>query len=297
VASVTWTCDKGGSGTAVGGASWSIIGIALTLGANVITVSAHDAAGNIGQDTITVTYAITDTTAPTVVITSPTSDATYTSYNVQISLSGTASDDTAVTSVTWSCSTGGSGTATGTDAWSISGIVLTSGANVITVTGHDAAGNTGTDSITVTYTTSVRVSRYLVGGYGNTYVYNASWGAAGGSQYTSPQHTDDGTAITSYVLTRRAGDPLKSAQKTAQMIFVTVNIVGSGDVEYASFTDNNHTSTPTHTHTIAMASGYTDTIVGEGIKHRKLQHYLEDSIQAPVEYISILENGDVDKVI
>ena len=57
-----------------------------------------------------------------------------------------------MTQVTWVNDRGGSGTATGTTSWSVSGIVLLSGQNVLTVTARDAAGNTSTDTLTVTYT-------------------------------------------------------------------------------------------------------------------------------------------------
>ena len=40
----------------------------------------------------------------------------------------------------------------GTESWTISGIQLTEGQNLITVTATDIAGNTATDTITVTYT-------------------------------------------------------------------------------------------------------------------------------------------------
>jgi hypothetical protein len=56
--------------------------------------------------------------------------------------------------VTWTNSRGGSGTATGTTSWSASGIALQSGSNVITVTARDAAGNSGTDMLAVTYSPS-----------------------------------------------------------------------------------------------------------------------------------------------
>ena len=69
-----------------------------------------------------------------------------------LTLGGTASDNVGVTQVTWANDRGGSGTATGTTSWSVSGIVLASGANVLTVTARDAAGNTSTDTLTVTYT-------------------------------------------------------------------------------------------------------------------------------------------------
>src|SRR4029453_13649937 len=49
-------------------------------------------------------------------------------------------------------SQGGIGTATGTTSWSASGIALQSGTNVLTVSARDAAGNTATATLTVTYT-------------------------------------------------------------------------------------------------------------------------------------------------
>ncbi len=85
-------------------------------------------------------------------ITAPTSAATHTASATPLSLGGTASDNVAVTQVTWINDRGGSGTATGTTSWSVSGIVLQSGQNVLTVTARDAAGNTSTDTLTVTYT-------------------------------------------------------------------------------------------------------------------------------------------------
>src|SRR5204863_523042 len=55
------------------------------------------------------------------------------------------------TEVTWTNSRGGSGTATGSTSWTASGVALQSGSNVLTITARDAAGNTGTASITATY--------------------------------------------------------------------------------------------------------------------------------------------------
>ena len=149
---MSWSNSRGGSGTCSGTSSWSKSGIVLSSGQNVITVTARDAAGNTGTDTLTVTYTPPDTTRPTVTITTPTSDSTYSTSQSQLSIGGTAADNVAVTSVSWSNSRGGSGTCSGTSSWSKSGIALSSGQNVITVTARDAAGNTGTDTLTVTYT-------------------------------------------------------------------------------------------------------------------------------------------------
>ena len=55
--------------------------------------------------------------------------------------------------VSWANNRGGSGTATGTTSWSAVGVVLQSGANVVTVTARDSAGNVSTDALTVTLNT------------------------------------------------------------------------------------------------------------------------------------------------
>src|SRR5206468_9519124 len=98
---------------------------------------------------LTGTGTATDTTAPTVTITSPTSNPTFSTSASLLTLGGTASDNVGVTQVTWANSRGGSGTASGTTSWTASGIVLQMGTNVLTVQARDAVGNTSTDSLTV----------------------------------------------------------------------------------------------------------------------------------------------------
>jgi Bacterial Ig domain/Bacterial Ig-like domain len=147
VTQVRWANSRGGSGTASGTTSWTASGIVLQTGSNVLTVTARDAAGNTATDTLTVTL---DTTAPKVTITSPTSNGTYTTTRTSLTLGGTASDNIGVTQVRWANSRGGSGTASGTTSWTTSGISLQTGTNVLTVTARDAAGNTLTDTVTIT---------------------------------------------------------------------------------------------------------------------------------------------------
>jgi PKD repeat protein len=95
-----------------------------------------------------------DTIGLTININSPTSSATYSTISEMINLAGTASDIIGVERVTWANDEGASGTATGRNAWSVSKIPLVAGANIITVTAHDDAGNTASDTITVTYSIS-----------------------------------------------------------------------------------------------------------------------------------------------
>jgi uncharacterized protein YjdB len=157
VTQVTWTTSTGASGTATGTTSWSVANIGLHSGANIITVTAHDAANNVASKTLTVTYTTagsTDTQSPTIAITAPTSGATFATSTSPMTLSGTSSDNVGVTQVTWTTSTGGSGTATVTTSWSVANIGLHSGANIITVTAHDAANNVASKTLTVTYSAS-----------------------------------------------------------------------------------------------------------------------------------------------
>lgn len=92
-----------------------------------------------------------DTQAPTIAITAPTSNTTHPTSMSTLHLGGTASDNVEVTQVTWVNDRGGSGTASGTTSWS-QAVTLQSGINVVTAMAHDAAGNTSTDSLTVTFT-------------------------------------------------------------------------------------------------------------------------------------------------
>jgi chitodextrinase len=134
----------------------------LVTGTNVLSIEGHNR--GIGSSDFSIIPELviestigggpTDTTLPTVTITSPTTTTTYTASSSNLNIGGTASDDTGVTQVTWSNDRGGSGTAIGTTSWSADGIALKSGDNVITVTARDAAGNTGTDILTVAYNPS-----------------------------------------------------------------------------------------------------------------------------------------------
>jgi hypothetical protein len=160
VAQVQWVNDRGGSGIATGTAqNWSVPSIPLQSGANVITVTVLNRAGNTATDALTVTRATTssspDTTPPTVTIATPTSATTYSTTSSTVTIGGSAWDSVWVAQVQWVNDRGGGGIATGTaQNWSVPSIPLQSGANVITVTVLNRAGNTATDTITVTRSTT-----------------------------------------------------------------------------------------------------------------------------------------------
>ncbi len=88
-----------------------------------------------------------DFTAPTITITNPTGPVTNTTGSINVN--GTASDDDGVSFVSWTTDRGVSGTATGTTTWTITGVPLVSGRNVITVTAQDTTGNISRASVAV----------------------------------------------------------------------------------------------------------------------------------------------------
>lgn len=90
-----------------------------------------------------------DTTPPTLQISSP-ARATLTSSAASIVISGSATDNTAVKSVTWTTSMGASGAAEGLPAFKTQAIPLAKGTNQIVIRAWDASGNSSWRSISVT---------------------------------------------------------------------------------------------------------------------------------------------------
>ena len=164
VSKVMWENDNAQIGLALGTTNWTIPSLPLRSGANTFTLAAYDLAGNIANAFITVTYTPPpDTTAPTVTITSPTSNPTYNTSSSSLNIGGTAKDNAGVMQVTWSNDRGGGGMANGTTNWTVNGIGLQAGPNVITVMAQDAAGKTNKDTLKVTYTVSSTLTLVING--------------------------------------------------------------------------------------------------------------------------------------
>ena len=93
-----------------------------------------------------------DTQQPTIQITAPTTSTTYTSPTNRLNIGGTASDNVGVTSVkARNFRDVGEYTCTGTTSWQYNGLPLFQGLNNISVIAYDAAGNSQTDTVAVTY--------------------------------------------------------------------------------------------------------------------------------------------------
>jgi RHS repeat-associated protein len=130
--------------------NWTI-NVALTIGANTITARAYDNANNQASASITVTrQPPSDTQAPQVAIASPANNST--TIETSVNVSGTASDpgqyQSGVTTVTVNGVAATYNAATG--QWTAANIPVSLGANTITATATDGAGNHTDASITVT---------------------------------------------------------------------------------------------------------------------------------------------------
>jgi len=132
-----------------------ISGAGSTAGTYSVTARVSDGTLTESQPfTWTMTTAPGDTARPTVAIATPTTAATYPTTSSTINLTGSAGDNVGVTRVTWTNDRGGSGVASGTNSWSITGITLKNGVNNLVVTAVDAAGNQATASLAVTRSTT-----------------------------------------------------------------------------------------------------------------------------------------------
>ena len=162
-----------GSGTT----SW-IASVNLSPGSNVLEARAVDTSGNPSAiASRTVTYNLSDTTAPTLTITSPSNGAVFSGST--ITMSGTASDNIGVSQVHFRVNSGTWFVASGATSWSAS-VILSPGSNVLEARAFDTSGNpSAVASRMATYnspSSSVRVSNYqtvggLSGAAGTTLFY------------------------------------------------------------------------------------------------------------------------------
>jgi hypothetical protein len=150
VAAVTWSSDHGDAGTCAptGDDAYACGPVPLPAGTIAITVRAGDVFGNLRTLSFSVTR---DATPPTLSV-SGIADGT-TVYTGHVEATVTSRDDVSVPGVTWSTDEGDAGTCAPTldDAYACGPIPLVPGANAVTFTAEDAAGNRATASYVVSY--------------------------------------------------------------------------------------------------------------------------------------------------
>jgi hypothetical protein len=181
IVSVTASCPTATptSPTVSGLGNWSFTVTGLAAGSNVCTVTATDNDTQTVQRTKTLIYTAPDTTAPVIVISGSNPDTVATStYTFQ----GTCTDDVLADYVAWSNSRGGAGTAIINDLsnWIAPDVTLFDGANILTATCYDAAGNSDADTKTVNKIADLTISTASAGsctvGTAKSLTFSASGG-------------------------------------------------------------------------------------------------------------------------
>ena len=153
--SLSWSSDRGPSGTAAAVGLWRISGVPLAIGRNLISVVGADAGLQQAAQSVSVTreaapaQPTADRVAPSLTIQYPAGTNVLVS-SAAITVRGSARDSVGVTRVTWSLSSGRSGEAQGTTSWVIADLPLLVGANTATIRARDAAGNVGWRSLVIT---------------------------------------------------------------------------------------------------------------------------------------------------
>ena len=152
-----------------------------------------------------------DTVAPSIAITSPTTNPTYPSTQGTVNLAGTATDNYYVKSVDWSINGGGSGNCTlgANGTWSVNSVPLVSGINHLTVTVTDKIGNSAIDTLDIMYySISVTINQtaaQLDPTRTSSISFNVSFNTSV-SGFTSSDIVLTGTALPAVVVVTDSGD-------------------------------------------------------------------------------------------
>jgi hypothetical protein len=154
IASVGVSVDGGGWQTASGTTSWSasVDAAQLAPGTHVLSARATDSSGK--STSVSENIVVADTTAPSVTLATPTVGAIV---GGSVTLTGTATDNVAVSRVDVSVDSGAWQPATGTTTWSavVDTSSLPDGSHRFFARATDGAGNTATTSVSVTVKNTV----------------------------------------------------------------------------------------------------------------------------------------------
>jgi hypothetical protein len=151
IEAVSYTTSDGRVGHAAGTTHWEISGLGLHQPETTIQVKVTDQMKQESVDSITL---IQDQESPQIFLSDTYSTKVFTTLSNSISLTGSAYDNVKLNKVVYEVA-GESGTQQGTalgkEKWFITGIPLQNGENKITITAHDAAGNTVSEQVSVIY--------------------------------------------------------------------------------------------------------------------------------------------------
>lgn len=148
---IQWSASTGASGVAQGWRTWSISGLALSLGDTVLTVTAIDGAQARVSRQLRITRELIPATPLSIRILTPTTQSSMTSSANSVTLTGSAGPAGSVSRIFWSNSRGSGGSMTGSVSWTTPPLLLETGLNRITVTAAASDGATATATLDIDY--------------------------------------------------------------------------------------------------------------------------------------------------
>ncbi|MDQ2947173.1 MAG: matrixin family metalloprotease, partial [Acidobacteriota bacterium] len=152
---LSWASNRGFTGSASGSPNWSTGPITLGIGINTITIVARDSQQTQVARTLTVVRQAASSAppvaSPQINITAPAASGTYTAASASVVVSGTASDASGITRVTWTNSRGGGGSASGSTNWNTGPIPLETGGSTITIVALAQSGANVSKALEVSY--------------------------------------------------------------------------------------------------------------------------------------------------
>ena len=274
-----WTATSNTSWLTVTGSGSSDGTVNFSAAANT-TFNSRTATATIAGRTFVVTQAgQLDVDGPIVEITDPSGPIQNTSGVVN--MAGKATDNNAVSSVTWQSDRGATGTAVYTPAtgvWTATGVALSPGSNLITVTARDNAGNIGRSTISLSSSPDAVLVTYAgTGANGSSgdggqaaaarisRPYQIAVDGAGNVYFTDTDNHTVRKVLPNGVITRIAGTAGSAGFSGDGELAVNsrlnqptgVAVDGSGNV-YISDTTNNRIRK------ITAATGVISTIAGNG---------------------------------
>jgi hypothetical protein len=147
VGAMSWINSQGSFGTLAAAAGWSIPAVPLVVGVNQITVAGTNRNGTAASDVVYITRQGPDVGMPFVDVTNAPMTVPFGTVAAVI---GGTNNPHVVGIMTWSNSRGGAGALLAQPAWSVSGIPLEQGNNIITVAGTNIAGTVASDTVLIT---------------------------------------------------------------------------------------------------------------------------------------------------
>ncbi|MDX2043330.1 MAG: BACON domain-containing carbohydrate-binding protein [Acidobacteriota bacterium] len=167
-----WTATSNASWLKVTGSGSADGTVSFQADANNTFASRSGTATIAGKTFAVVQPGRTDSDAPVVEVTEPSVSPGTPNISGLINLAGKATDNNAVTSVIWQSDRGAAGTAVytpSTGQWTATGIPLSPGSNVFTITARDAASNIGRATFAINSTPdAVLVTVAGTGSFGAT---------------------------------------------------------------------------------------------------------------------------------